>query len=266
MGSLEGKIVIITGASSGIGLAAAIAFAKQKTKLMLAARRENKLIAACEEIKKLGAEAEYMLVDVAKESDVKKLIEKTLQRYNRIDILVNNSGYGHFFPLAQTTSQQMHDIMEVNFFGTFYASHEVLPIMIKQQSGHIINISSVAGKRVFRQTGGAYNITKFAMQGFTEALRMELINTPIRVTSICPVTTVTEFFDLAKEQTGKSAKILGPAQTAEHVANAIIKVAINPKAEVVLVGALRIVFALQALFPGLVDKLIYRFVGSKKDE
>jgi hypothetical protein len=148
--------------------------------------------------------------------------------------------------------------MDVNYFGTFYATRAVLPVMKKQGAGHIINVSSVAGKRVFRGEGGAYNVTKYAMQGLSEALRMELMGSPIHVSAICPVTTTTEFFDESERQTGKAADLKGPVQTAEHVADTIIKVAKNPKPEVIMLGSLRVLFALNALVPGFVDRAIAR--------
>ncbi|MEW6733221.1 MAG: SDR family oxidoreductase [Acidobacteriota bacterium] len=260
MSRLKDQVVLITGASSGIGLAATHAFAREGAKLMLAARRAERLNSACEAARAAGAQAHYQETDVSREADIAQLTDATMSRYGRIDILVNNAGYGHFLPLAQTTSEDLRRLMDVNFFGTFFMTRAVLPIMVKQRSGHIINISSVAGKRVFRNIGGAYNASKFAMQGLTEALRMELRSTPIHVSAVCPVATVTEFFDLAERQTGKPAKLLGPLQTAEQVANAIIAVAHHPKPEVILIEPLRILFALSALAPGFVDWLVTRFI------
>jgi uncharacterized protein len=255
---LKNKVVVITGASSGIGRAAALAFARDGARLMLAARRESELVRVCEEVRAAGGEAGYQITDVANEKEVTDLIDKTITQYGRIDILVNNAGYGHFRRIADTSSEEMHRIMDVNYFGTFYASRAVLPIMQKQGSGHIINISSVAGKRVFRGEGGAYNVTKYAMQGFTEALRMELLGTSIHVSAICPVTTVTEFFDQSERQIGKPAQLKGPVQTADQVAKAIINVALNPKPEVIMIGTLRLLFALNALAPGFVDRAVER--------
>lgn len=254
------KVVLITGASSGIGLAAAYGFARKGAKLMLCARREAPLQEACQKISALGAQCHYAVTDVANEDDVNLLIDKTMAHYGRLDVLVNNAGYGHFLPISETTSQQMQELMQVNFFGTFYATKAVLPIMRKQQSGHIIMVSSVAGKRVFRKIGGPYNVSKFAMQGFTEALRMELRDTSIKVSSVCPVTTATEFFDFSEKQTGKKAKLTGPIQTAEQVADVIVDLVAHPRAEVIMVKSLRLIFALQALFPGFVDWLVAKIV------
>lgn len=260
MATVKDKVVLITGASSGIGLAAAKIFAREGAKVMLSARRENELARACEEMRKNGADVAYQVTDVSREAEVSQLIENTIKAFGRIDVLVNNAGYGHFFTLENTTSEQLHKLMEVNLYGSFYPSRLVVPMMRKQGYGHIIMVSSVAGKRVFRGVGGAYNVSKFAMQGLAEAFRMELIDSPIHVTSICPVTTTTEFFDLSEKQTGKKASLHGPQQTAEQVAEVIVGVVKRPRAEVIMIGALRLLFALQALAPGLADRLVARFM------
>ncbi len=255
------KVVLITGASSGIGLATARVFAQAGAKVMLTARREDKLIKACEEICSKGGQAAYFVADVANESNVKSLVEHTIKLHNRIDVLVNNAGYGHFLPLSQTSSEDMEKIMEVNFLGTFYATQAVLPIMQKQRSGLIIMVSSVAAKRVFRTSGGAYNTSKYAMQGFAEALRLELLASPIKVSIVCPVVTTTEFFDLAETQTGKKATLTGPVQSAEQVAEAILSLMDNPKAEIVMLKSAKLLLAINALFPGLVDQFLHRFMN-----
>lgn len=263
MAEVTNKIVLITGASSGIGLAAAYAFAQAGAKVMLCARREDKLIKVCEDIRTKGGQADYKVVDISIEAQVKSLIEYTYQIYGRIDILVNNAGYGHFLAFSQTNSIDMHKIMDVNFFGTFYITQAVVPIMQKQGFGQIIMVSSVAAKRVFRATGGAYNTSKYAMQGYAEALRLELFNTPIKVSIICPVVTTTEFFDPAEKQTGKKATLHGPIQTAEYVANAIVSLAKHPKSEIVMLKSVRLILVLNALFPALVDWIIYRFIDRR---
>ncbi len=260
MKEIKGKVVLITGASSGIGLAAAYAFAQAGAKLMLCARREDKLIKACEDIRLKGGQANYKVADISIESQVIDLVQYTINTYGQIDILVNNAGYGHFLAFSQTTSADMRKIMDVNFFGTFYITQAVLPVMKKQGRGQIIMVSSVAAKRVFRRTGGAYNTSKYAMQSYAEALRLELLDTPIKVSIVCPVVTTTEFFDPVEKQTGKKAKLNGPIQSAEYVADAIVSLAKNPKAEIVMFKPARIILMLNALFPGLVDWIIYRFV------
>lgn len=259
MGKANGQVVLITGASSGIGLALARVLAKEGAKVMITARRKDNLVKACQEMRSSGGQVDYYVADIAVEKEVSQLVEHTNKHFGKIDILVNNAGYGHFLKLANTTSEDMHNIMEVNFFGTFYATNAVLPIMKKQNSGHIIMVSSVAAKRVFRDAGGAYNVSKYAMQSFAEALRMELLESPIKVSIVCPIVTATEFFDLAEKQIGKKATLSGPIQTSEQVANTIVSLIEKPKAEVMMLKPIRILLALNALFPSLVDQIIQRF-------
>lgn len=260
---VRGSVVLITGASSGIGKAVALLFAREGARVLLTARRREMLEAVAKEIRDAGGEAEVFVADIGVESESVAMVEATLKRFGRIDVLVNNAGFGHFLPLNQTTSEDFHRIMEVNFFGAVYATKAALPTMLQRRSGHIINISSVAGKRVFRKSGGAYNTTKFAMQGYTEALRMELEGTGVYVSAVCPVVTATEFFDRAEAQLGRPIDHLGSAQTAEQVAREVVKLVKRPRPEVVMVGALKLLFALNALAPRLVDKMILAFLRSR---
>jgi short-subunit dehydrogenase len=239
-------------------------FAKVGAKVMLTARRKDNLIRACEEICAKGGQADYYVADIAVETQAHQLVQHTHKHYGRVDVLVNNAGYGHFLKLANTTSEDMHKIMEVNFFGTFYATQAVLPIMQKQQSGQIIMVSSVAGKRVFGTAGGAYNVSKYAMQSFAEALRMELLGSPIKVSIVCPVVTTTEFFDIAEKQIGKKAPLKGPVQSAQQVAETIVSLIDHPKPEVMMLKPVRILLAINAFFPGLIDHLIQRFMRPKE--
>lgn len=261
---IKGSVVLVTGASSGIGRAAALLFAQEGARVMLAARRREMLESAAKEIRDAGGKADIFVADVGVESEAVAMVEATLQRFGRLDVLVNNAGFGHFLPLSQTTSEDFHHIMNVNLFGTIYATKAALPSMLQRRAGHIINVSSVAGKRVFRRSGGAYNTTKFAMQGYSEALRMELEGTGVSVSTVCPVVTATGFFDRAQAQLGRPVDQLGPAQTAEQVARKIVKIVKRPRPEVVMVGALRLLFALNALLPGLVDRLILAFLNSRR--
>lgn len=260
---VKGSVVLITGASSGIGRAAALLFAREGARVMLSARRQEMLEAAAKEIRDAGGEADIFVADVGVESEAVAMVEATVKRFGRLDILVNNAGFGHFLPLSETTNDDFHRIMNVNLFGTIYATKAALPGMLHRRSGHIINVSSVAGKRVFRKSGGAYNTTKFAMQGYSEALRMELEGTGVRVSTVCPVVTATQFFDRAEAQLGRPVDQLGSAQSAEQVARSIVRLVSRPRPEVVMVGALRLLFAVNALSPRLVDRLILAFLGSR---
>ena len=159
--NLSNSVAIITGASSGIGRETAILLAQKGVKVTLAARREKRLEEVAGIINRLESEALVIPTDVSSQTQVERMIEKTLERFGRIDILVNNAGFGQLASIEETSPDDMREIMDVNFMGTFYATKATLPQMRKQRSGHIINISSVAGKRGFPFLG-AYCATKFA--------------------------------------------------------------------------------------------------------
>ena len=189
---LSGRVVIVTGASSGIGRETALSFAREKARVVLAARRKERLQSLEREIQALGTEAVSVPTDVAHREQVEAMVRQAVERFGRVDILVNNAGSGLFALVEETTPEDMEAILRVNFLGTFYGIRAVLPLMRRQGSGHIMNVSSIIGKRgapVF----GAYCASKFAMVGLSESLRVELRGSGIGVSVICPVGTATEF-------------------------------------------------------------------------
>lgn len=261
--NLENSVAIITGASSGIGRETAILFAQKKVKVTLAARREDRLEEVAGIIKRLEGEALIIPTDVSDQTQVERMIGKTLERFARIDILVNNAGFGQLASIEETSPDDMREIMDVNLMGTFYATKAVLPQMRKQGSGHIINISSVAGKRAFPFLG-AYSATKFAMNAISEAMRIELTETGIDVSLVYPVTTTTEFFDVIKSRAGRrfeSPKMF--TQSANQVADAIVRCAENPKPEVLPFPLAKILILMNAAMPGVLDFFLRTYYKSK---
>jgi len=190
--NLKSKVIIITGASSGIGEAAAKLLAQNGAKVVLAARRVERLQAIVNEIERSGGEAVYIQTDVASLEDMQKLAQFALQHYGRIDVLVNNAG---IMPASQLQELKVHEwdqMVDVNIKGVLYGIAAVLPAMREQHSGHIINLSSVAGYTV-SPTSAVYSATKFAVRAITEGLRQE--ESPashIRSTIISPGMTDTE--------------------------------------------------------------------------
>ena len=170
---LKGKVAVITGASSGIGRATAKRLAKSGVKVVLAARRKDKLKELKREIEKAGGKALAVKTDVTKRDDVKKLWEKTEKKYGRCDILVNNAG---IMPLSYMKNFHVDEwlkMVDVNLNGVLYCLAEIMPAMIQQRSGHIINISSTAGREVM-QGSAVYSATKFGVRALSDGLRMEL--------------------------------------------------------------------------------------------
>ncbi|HLO52078.1 MAG TPA: SDR family oxidoreductase, partial [Kamptonema sp.] len=190
MSEIQNKVVIITGASSGLGEATAQRLGANGAKLMLAARREDRLKELVDAIAKSGGTASYRVTDVIDRAQVESLAQETLTTYGRIDVLINNAGLMPLSPLDQVKVEEWDRTIDVNIKGVLYGIAAVLPIMRQQKSGHIINVSSVAGHKVF--SGSAvYCATKYAVRAISEGLRLES-NGEIRSTNISPGAVATE--------------------------------------------------------------------------
>jgi NADP-dependent 3-hydroxy acid dehydrogenase YdfG len=190
MSEIQNKVVIITGASSGLGEATAKRLAASGAKLMLAARREDRLKELVAVIAASGGTATYLVTDVVDRAQVEALAQKTLSTYGRIDVLVNNAGLMPLSPLDELKVEEWDQMIDVNIKGVLYGIAAVLPTMRQQKSGHVINLSSVAGHQVFL-AGAVYCATKFAVRAISEGLRLES-NGEIRSTNISPGAIATE--------------------------------------------------------------------------
>ncbi|NJL52354.1 MAG: SDR family oxidoreductase [Hydrococcus sp. SU_1_0] len=221
MSEIQNKVVIITGASSGLGEATAKRLAKQGAKVMLAARREDRLRELVAKIEQAGGTAKYQLTDVSDRAQVTALAQATQQAYGRIDVLVNNAGLMPLSPLDETKVEEWDKMIDVNIKGVLYGVAAVLPIMRSQQSGHIINISSVAGHKVF-PSGAVYCATKYAVKAISEGIRLES-NGQIRSTNISPGVVATELTNtITHEQTAKNIdQLYSVAIDADAIARAI---------------------------------------------
>ncbi len=255
---LKDAVVLITGASAGIGRAAALAFAREGTRLLLAARRENRLEEVAAAARALGSEAVAVKTDVADKRQVESAIHRAISAFGRIDILVNNAGIGYFGLLEETPIDQIEALWAVNMMGTIYATQAVIPVMRKQGGGHIINVASVAGKRG-NPGNSIYCATKFAMIGMSEALRVELQGSGIEVSVVCPVSTATDFFEASTARSKRSHRPKGPIQSAEKVAKAIVRCARRPRPEVILFPPARVLVLINTLSPRLADWIMLGF-------
>jgi NAD(P)-dependent dehydrogenase (short-subunit alcohol dehydrogenase family) len=216
---LQNQVVIVTGASRGIGRAIALLFAQQGARVVLAARNKRELEKVARQIGLPKGQALVIPCDVTRENQVKNLIKKTLQKYRRIDILINNAGLGIHKPIIEFTSQDWDITLDTNLKGPFLCTREVLPVMIKQKSGQIINIGSLAGKNPIANLA-AYCASKFGLIGFSESVGLEVRNHNIKLNLLLPGT-VDTFFGKRKPR-AKPGQHPENALTAEEVAEACL--------------------------------------------
>src|SRR5690349_9557015 len=219
---LNGRVAAITGASSGIGLAAARHLARAGVAVVLGARRTALLEDTAAQIKSASGRAAVVTMDVANESDVEGLVETARREFGRLDIMICNAGFGYYGTLEDTPADVMQRMMDVNYMGTFYGARAALPIFRAQGSGHLIFISSIVGRRGIAYMGG-YTATKAAQAGLAESLRTEFAGTAIHVSCVYPISTRTEFHDAMTRDYGHHVSGLGPRQSVDDVARAIVK-------------------------------------------
>lgn len=254
--NLRDRVIVITGASSGIGAATALACAREGMHVALGARRIEKLEAVRKQIEAMGREAICVKCDVDGDDDVHNLFVETLAKLGRVDVAFANAGYGLRANVADTSDQQMRAIFETNFFGTWRVIREAMPLFKRQKSGHLI-INSSAVSEVSPPEYGAYSATKAAQDALAGSLRAEAAHDGIFVTTVHPIGTKSEFFGSVRS----NAETLGappntPAmfmQTPEYVAYRIVKAMKKnrPTPEVWPKDTAKIAMAASTLFPGL---------------
>ena len=254
MRSLQGAVVAVTGASAGIGRECALAFAREGARVAVCARRTDRLEEVAEAVRAMGSEAWVMAADVADPEQVRRFVQGAVTRFGRLDVLVNNAGYGVRGRVEDTPLESYRRLMEVNYIGTVAGCQAALPVMRRQKSGVIINVSSIVGHRAL-PTGGAYAATKAAQISLTEALRVELKGSGVSACSVHPIGTTTEFGEVADRESGTKTlgAPVGPQQSALDVARAIVGCAKRPRPEVFPYRASRALVSLNAVAPGFVD-------------
>lgn len=255
----KNKVVIVTGASSGIGREVAIEFARNGSKVVLAARSEEKLAEIVSEIRKASGEACYVKTDVSIEEDCKKLIEKTAERYGAVDILINNAGISMRASFIDVDIKVMHRLMNVNFWGTVYCTKYALPYLIDRK-GSLVGISSVAGFHGLPGRTG-YSASKFAIHGFLETIRIENLRNGLHVMIIAPGFTSTDIRKHALTSSGKEQgesprderKLMSP----EYVARWVLKGILKKKRNKLLTWDGRLTALFQRIVPEFVDWVYY---------
>ena len=226
---LSDSVAIVTGASSGIGEATAEALATEGASVVLAARRVDELEALADRITTEGGDALVVETDVTEEDDIDKLVETTIDEYGQIDVLENNAGLMLLEPLERADRSNLRQMVEVNLMGLMNLTHAVIPIMQQQDSGHVVNVSSVAGRETMA-SGSGYNATKFGVTAFTDAIREEL-SQDIRTTVIEPGVVDTELpTHIPDEQfLEQLADMDVPALAPEDIARGIVYATNQPK-------------------------------------
>jgi len=258
MDVLAGKVVAITGASAGIGLALARQLAARGVRVSVFARRTDRLDAFAAEAARLPGDVLVVAGDVANEVDVQALVDRTVARFGHIDVMVCNAGIGYHGRLEDTAPDVIRRIMDVNVLGTIYAARAALTIMRTQGHGHIIAVSSIVARRGVAGSG-VYSASKAAQLAFIESLRAEFIGTHLRASVVFPVSTMTEFHDAIARDFGQAVQGHGPKQTADHVAECIVRCIITPRAEVYPYRWAKILSVLSVIAPALADRLVRRF-------
>lgn len=229
MSNIEGKVVVITGGSSGLGEATARLLAKNGAKVFLGARREENLKEISDSIRADGGEAGYRRVDVTSREEVEGFVDSAVEEFGRVDVIVNNAGLMPLSPLDALKVDEWDTMVDVNIKGVLYGIAAVLPKMQAQGDGHIINLSSVAGQIVFPNSA-VYSGTKFAVKAISEGLRQE-IGDQIRTTTIYPGAIESELLEhISHEESAESASQLGEmAIGPDSVARAIAYAIEQPK-------------------------------------
>jgi NADP-dependent 3-hydroxy acid dehydrogenase YdfG len=232
-GALQGKVCLITGASSGIGEATALRLSEAGAAVALAARRQERLRSLAERIEGGGGRALVLAADVADEEQARDAVERTASELGRLDVLVNNAGVMLLGPVAGADTSEWRRMVDVNLLGLLYCTHAALPLMGEQGSGHIVNISSVAG-RTTRAGVAVYNATKWAVCAFSDALRQEVLHANVRVTVIEPGVVVTELGDhvthpLAREALDRIRAEMRSPLAADDIASSILFATSQPE-------------------------------------
>ena len=253
------RVVAITGASAGIGRATALRLARDGAAVVLCARRADRLDQVAAEIVAAGGQALPVVADVRSGADMETLVARALERFGRLDVMICNAGFGVAGAIDEVPPDQMQRLMDINYTGTYHATRAALAVFRRQQSGHIVIVSSIVGKRGVPYMG-AYAATKFAQAGLAECLRAELRGTSIHVSVVFPVSTDTEFFDVMEHETGRPVTCAwGPRQPVETVANAIAGALERPTAEIYPHAVSRLLVILNALAPGVCDRIVQRY-------
>ncbi|CAN5606631.1 SDR family oxidoreductase [soil metagenome] len=262
---MDRKVIVITGASSGIGKACAEVFASHNYAVVISGRSADRLQLVASELKDQGREVLAVPTDVSKEEDCHNLIQKTVEKYGRIDVLINNAGLSMRAVFEDVDLSVLKTLMDTNFWGTVYCTKFALPFLLKQK-GSVVGVSSIAGKKGLPGRTG-YSASKFAMEGFLETVRTENIKKELHVLVACPGFTATEIRNTALAADGSKQgesprdeqKMMSAAEVAEEIYQAVVK----RKRDLVLTGNGKLTVFLNKFIPGFLDKMVYNHMAKE---
>ena len=249
----KNKTVLITGASSGIGKQTAIEFAKQGANIILVARRKEKLDEIATQLEKFNIITFVCQCDVSDKAQVKEMSKNVLEKFDSIDVLVNNAGFAIYGSVKELSIDEIESQMETNYFGMMYCIKNFLPSMLDKKSGHIVNVASVAAS--FGLPGiASYCASKFAMLGFSEGLKHELHGTGVGITVVSPIMVRTDFFDHPSFE--KMPQYSPTSLSSKTVAKAILKAANSPRLEIIVPSVVRSAVWLKHTFPYFINPIM----------
>lgn len=256
--SLRGKVVVVTGASSGIGRATAVAFAAAGCNVVVAARRAEALDETARLCLQAGGSALAVVTDVTSEDAVKRLTAAALHHWGRVDVWVNNAGVTLFALIADAPFDEHRRVFETNVFGAMFGARCAIPLFKAQGHGTLINVGSVLSE-VGQPFVPSYVVSKFALRGLSEALRTEVAEyRDVHVCTILPFTVDTQHFQSGANEVGRHARALPPLQSPEKVARAIVDLAVHPRREVHVPHVVALGVALHWALPATAERLLRR--------
>jgi short-subunit dehydrogenase len=254
---LKDKVVAVSGASEGIGLATARAFAREGARLALGARSRDKIEELAKELRAQGAQVFAGALDVTDEMQVVRYFESLFAEWGYCVVLVNNAGVGCFAPVAELSVDLFDKVVQVNLYGALRCIRAVLPVMRARGRGQIINVSSTVGKRALPFVGG-YCATKFALNALTESLRVEVADEGIDVILVCPGLTATSFRENALSSRHERPTVPLRGQSPDAVAAAIVRASKRRAREVIVSASGRALLTVNAVTPALLDQVLGR--------
>ena len=264
---MKNKVVIITGASSGIGEACAMAFAKKGANIVIAARSIDKLKGVAEKVRKTGVEVLAVQCDVSVKEDCKKLVDQCIAQFGKLDVLINNAGISMRAIFNEMELEVLEKVMAINFYGTVYCTKYAMPHLLKN-GGSVVGVSSIAGYLGLPARTG-YSASKYAMQGFLDALRTENLKTGLHVMVACPGFTASNIRNTALSADGsiqgETPRDESKMMTAEEVAYHIVSGVLTRKRTLVLTSEGIMAVFLGKLFPKFIEKQVYKKMVQEPD-